>query len=295
MTNRKISSIPIEVFRNLIRTHSWHFKHLDGLRKPSHEFDPDSPLPEQLLYQENNQNNTNNDNNNNNEDQKNIEDFEVDMNILLLMLWHTYKHCHNSPLCSAQFSNPHLSSDPYIWTEKWRDKFDVPIDIPLVDVSWCSNYPEIMDSITKLIGGCACCGITYNQIDNGNRIPREMFIQFFLVAILKENSEFFDLSSISSIGEVKQSQQQQLQSQQLQLHSQQSQQGLSQQIENSFISNSNITKISSSWISQGGGIPEFSQMDGTNSIDISPSRLPSVNVRRKSRRCAAVTDIIQSR
>jgi hypothetical protein len=188
-TARKFDGIPIDLFRNLIRAHSWRFPPLKGLRKPNSSFETFSDSSRFTGETQ--------------------EGFEIDLNILLLILWRTYQSCHNSDLCSAQYSKPHLSPLPFNdWTEKWREKFDVPPALSLVDVSMSQN-PELMQLVQNRIGGCSCTFggpfSSHLQLpqqqqhppETGDRIPREMFIQFFLVTILKADSEFFDLPSIA--------------------------------------------------------------------------------------------------
>jgi hypothetical protein len=192
---RKSDGIPIDLFKSLIRTHSWHFNSLEGIRKPSYPLeafldDRNPPLSSSLspsLQQ---------------------EDFEVDLSILLLLFWQTYQSCHNSDLCSVHSSSailPPLDTSSFSgnhWTEKWKEKFDVPSDLCLFDASVCQHNPELMSTIRMLIGGCSCCLGGRNQYQSqrpsgGDQIPREMFIQFFLVSILKGDSEYFDLSSVA--------------------------------------------------------------------------------------------------
>lgn len=172
-----IDGISIEIFKSILRAHSWRFNGIKGIRKPKFSSDP-------VFYQDR---------------QNNQEvEFELDFNILLLVLWHKFKTCHNSELCSAQYENPFPLSNPKIWTDKWKEKFDVPADISLIDVSVVEDSSAV-ESIKKLIGGCSCyCGgpFTHSNIVGG-RIPREMFIQFFLVTILREDSELFDLASVA--------------------------------------------------------------------------------------------------
>lgn len=168
--------IPIDAFKGVVRAYSWRFNGLKGIRKPKYPTEP-------LYYQDSH---------------PNQEEFELDINIVLLILWYTFKSCHNSDLCSAQYLNPFPTSEPPIWTEKWNEKFDVPPELSLIDLSVVKNVENI-NSIKKLIGGCSCyCGGPFAQSNIvGERIPREMFIQFFLVTILREDSELFDLASVA--------------------------------------------------------------------------------------------------
>jgi hypothetical protein len=189
-SSRKFDGIPIDLFTDLIRAHSWRFPPLKGLRKPLSSSDSflanvseSEPLEQKASGATGGE-------------------FEKDLNMLLLLLWRTYQNCHTSDLCSAQYSSlsahfsPTLPSDS--WTEKWREKFDVPPELSLVDLSPCENS-ELMRSVRKLIGGCSCSvGGPFSQHPEvGDRMPREMFLQFFLVAILKADSDLFDLSSIA--------------------------------------------------------------------------------------------------
>lgn len=173
----KLDGIAIDLFKNLLRAHSWRFPPLEGFRKPR--------LPSEL-YSDARVNG------------KPQEGFDIDLQILLLILWRTYQSCHNSDLCSTPYSNLEVPPLPFDdWTAKLRDKFDIPPELSLIDVAVSEN-PELMQSVRKLLGGCSCSfsGPFGQHSGAGDRVPREMFIQFFLVTILKADSEFFDLSSI---------------------------------------------------------------------------------------------------